>query len=73
MEVIPISSEILDEVNESMTLNVEVPVAPRAVGGIPNYRGKVYRTLLNLEMDRFAIGFFKNDTLLFPKSQSFPQ
>ena len=68
MEPMIVPPEILDRFNGSLTLNVEVPVAPHAVCGIPEYRCKVYRSLLNLEMHRFSVARLKNDSLLFPKS-----
>src|SRR4026207_2049848 len=68
MEAMIVPPEILDRFNGSLTLNVEVPVAPHAGGGIPEYRCKVYRSLLNLEMHRFSVARLKNDSLLFPKS-----
>ena len=67
MEGMP-TPEILDDVDGAMTLEVEVPVAPRAVGGIPGYRCKVYRALLNLETNRFSVTLLKNNAILFPKS-----
>ena len=70
MEVMPIAPEIVDHLAGSVTFKMEVPVAPHAA--IPGYRGKVYRALLNLEMDRFSSALYKNDTLLFPKSPRLP-
>lgn len=72
MEVMPIAPEIVDHLAGSVTFKMEVPVAPHAACGIPGYRCKVYRALLNLEMDRFSSALYKNDTLLFPKSPRLP-
>jgi hypothetical protein len=66
MEVMPIPPEILDQASAAMTL--EVPIAPQATAGIPEYRCKVYRARLNLEMDRRAGALPRNKFSLFPGS-----
>ena len=64
MEVMPIPPEVLDQASATITL--EVPIAPHATAGIPEYRCKVYRARLNLEMDRRAGALPRNKFSLFP-------
>ena len=66
MEVMPIPPEILD--HTSATVSFDVPIAPQARAGIPEYRCKVYRARLNIEMDRRAGALPKNKFSLFPES-----
>jgi len=68
MEVMPIPPEILDQTNAAMSF--DVPIAPQARAGIPEYRCKVYRARLNIEMDRRAGALPKNKFSLFPESSS---
>lgn len=67
MEVMPIAPEILDQSSASVTF--EVPIAPHATAGIPEYRCKVYRARLNLEMERRAGALPRNKFSLFPTSR----
>jgi hypothetical protein len=66
MEAIPVPPEILDHTRGAVPF--EVPVAPRAIGGISGYRCKVYRARLNLETDRSSIAPPASKFPLFPKS-----
>jgi hypothetical protein len=43
MEVMPIPPELLDQTNAAMSF--DVPIAPQARAGIPEYRCKVYRAV----------------------------
>jgi hypothetical protein len=64
MEVMPMPPEVLDQA--SATIALEVPIAPHATAGIPEYRCKVYRARLNLEMDRRAGALPRTKFSLFP-------
>jgi hypothetical protein len=66
MEAMPIPPEILDHASAAMAF--EVPIAPHTTAGIPEYRCKVYRARLNLEMDRRAGALPRNKFSLFPAS-----
>jgi len=68
MEVMPIPPEILDQASAAMSF--DVPIAPHATAGIPEYRCKVYRARLNLEMDRRAASLPRTKFSLFPHSRS---
>ena len=67
MEPMIVPPEILDRFNGSLTLNVEVPVAPHAACGIPEYRCKVYRSLLNLEMHSIFRGAHQERLFVIPE------